>query len=91
MHHQLAGQQKLIVSQFWRLEIWGPGISRAQLSPGGTPSWPLWASGSSAILGCSCITLPSYGVRPVCVCGFKFPSFYKDTSHIRFGLALMTS
>ena len=101
-HHKLGGirWQKCIALQFWSLEIWNPGVSRAThipLKPEMNPSLPLPASGSPAVSAVLWFTAappqPQPRVARRClhsssICAFLSlcPVFpsYKDTSYSGF-------
>lgn len=96
-YHNLGGlkQQKLILSQFWRLDIGNQGDGRAALllaSLGENPSPPRPAAGydphALASEACGHITPVSASVftEPSLLYGFSSSVFYKDICHWIWGL-----
>lgn len=82
-------QQKCMVSQFWRQELWDRGVCRVGSFRGCEGrvcprplSWACWWSSS--------LSASSHGLPPTCVSAFKFPLFIMIPL-IEWGATLMTS
>lgn len=83
-------QHKLVSSQFWRLEIWGQGVSQVVISVASRkdPSFPLPASDNPGVpllaAANSNLYIHLYKMFSMCLCALTY-STYKDTNHTGLG------
>ena len=93
MYYKLGSlkQQKCVISEFWRLEVWNQGVGRAMfpLKPvGGNSSLPIpsfwWFASKQSLVILGLRLQPSIVTQcSLLMCLCLFSSSYKETSHIR--------